>query len=313
MNKTPIVAALTFILFACNNQKQAYDASGTFEVEETIVSAEASGKILDFNISEGQQLQKDAAVGNIDPVNLSLQKLEINSSITALNAKTSDVSPQVKLLRDQIAVQQSQLDNLLYEQKRTQNLVQAGGATQKQLDDLNTMVDVKRKEIATTNQQINVAVNNVSTQNRSILSDKNSMQAKASQVQDLINKTKIINPVSGIVLTKYAEPFEVATSGKPLYKIADLSEMTLRAYITGDQFAKIKPGNKATVLVDDGNGNYKKYDGTVEWISDKAEFTPKTIQTKDERANLVYAIKIKVKNDGYLKIGMYADVAFAKS
>ena len=313
MKKTAIVAAITTFLFACNSQKQQYDASGTFEVEETIVSAEASGKILALNIFEGEQLQRDAIVGSIDPLNLSLQKQEVSSSINALNAKTSDVSPQVKLLRDQISVQQSELDNLLHEQKRTQNLLQAGGATQKQLDELTSMVDVKRKQISVTNQQINVATNNVSTQNRSILSDKNSMEAKVGQIQDLINKTKIVNPVSGVVLTKYAEPFEVATSGKPLYKIADLSEMTLRAYITGDQFAKTKLGKKATVLVDDENGNYRKYDGTIEWISDKAEFTPKTIQTKDERANLVYAIKIKVKNDGYLKIGMYADVALTKS
>lgn len=312
MKKITITLATAISLIACTNQKHKYDASGTFEAVETIISAETSGKILSLDISEGQQLQKNTVVGNIDPVTLSLQKDEINSSINALYKKTSDVSPQVKLLEQQLSVQQVQLDDLIHEQKRTENLFKQNAATQKQLDDINTMVAVAQKQIAVTKQQINVDINNVSTQNRGILSDEQPMRSKADQVQDQINKTRIVNPVTGVVLTKYAEAFEMASPGKPLYKVADLSTLNLRAYITGGQFAKTKIGEKVTVLVDDGNGSYKKYNGTIEWISDKAEFTPKTIQTKDERADLVYAIKVNVKNDGYLKIGMYADVAFSQ-
>ncbi|MEP6584877.1 MAG: HlyD family efflux transporter periplasmic adaptor subunit [Ginsengibacter sp.] len=184
-------------------------------------------------------------------------------------------------------------------------------ATPKQLDDIKAQVDVSQKQLAVTQQQISVQQNNISTQNRGILSESEPLKKRVAQLQYQEDKTKIINPVPGIVLTKYAEEYEVTAIGKPLYKIADLSTIILRAYITGNQFAKLKLNQQVKILVDDGTNNYKQYAGTVEWISDKAEFTPKTIQTKDERANLVYAIKIRVKNDGYLKIGMYGEVKFS--
>ncbi len=309
MKKIAIIC--TFIFFAsCKNNKNDFDASGTFEAVETIVSAEANGKILQFNVEEGQHLSKDSMVGYIDPVNIALQKEQVTSSIKALQKKTFDVGPQVKLLKSQLSVQRSQLQNLRHEQKRVENLLKADAATPKQLDDMNAEIDVIQKQIAVTQQQINVQENNVSTQNRSILSEGDPLQKRAEQLQYQEDKTKIINPVAGVVLTKYAEEYEVTAPGKPLYKIADLSTIILRAYVTGDQFASIKLNQTIKVLVDDGTGKYKQYTGTIEWISDKAEFTPKTIQTKDERANLVYAIKIRVKNDGFLKIGMYGEVKF---
>lgn len=310
MKKITIILTLLFFI-SCKNNKNEFDASGTFEAVETIVSAEASGKILQFNVKEGQQLAKDSMVGYIDPVNIGLQKEEVISSINALKKKTTDVAPQVKLLQTQLSVQRSQLQHLQHEQQRTQNLLKQDAATQKQLDDMNAQVDVAKKQIDVTQQQINVQQNNIATQNRSILSESQPLQKRAEQLQYQENKTKIINPVQGVVLTKYAEEYEVTAPGKPLYKIADLSTIILRAYVTGNQFANIKLNQSVKVLVDDGTNNYRQYTGTIEWISDKAEFTPKTIQTKDERANLVYAIKIRVKNDGYLKIGMYGEVKFS--
>lgn len=310
MKKTAIAFCTFLVFISCNSKKNDFDASGTFEAVETIVSAEAAGKILEFNVQEGQQLSKDSIVGRIDPVNITLQKEQVTSSIDALRKKTLDAEPQVKLLQQQLSVQKSQLDNLLHEQQRISNLVTADAATPKQLDDINAQMDVARKQIGVTQQQISVQKNNISTQNSSILSESGPLQKKAEQLQYQEDKTKIVNPIAGVVLTKYAQEFEVTAPGKALYKIADLSTVTLRAYVTGDQFATIQLNQQVRVLVDDGTGNYRQYPGTIEWISDKAEFTPKTIQTKDERANLVYAIKVKVKNDGYLKIGMYGEVKF---
>jgi HlyD family secretion protein len=296
------------ILSSCSNGNGNYDASGTFEANEVIVSSELSGKILSLPIEEGQVLVKDSVVGIVDAASISLQKEQVEANIQALSEKTADVSPQVKLLENQLAVQQSQLDNLLHEQKRIQNLLKLDAATGKQLDDINAQIDVARKSLTVTQQQINVQRSNISTQNRSILSEGKPLQNKVAQLEDQLNRANIVNPVNGTVITKYAEEGEITSAGKALYKIADLSIMTLRAYISGSQLSRVKLGQNVKVLVDDGEKKYKELTGSISWIADKAEFTPKTIQTKDERANLVYAIKIKVKNDGYLKIGMYGEV-----
>ena len=296
------------VLTACKNGNGNADASGTFEANEVIVSAESSGKLTSFTVEEGQLIAKDSVVGTVDATNISLQKEQVESSIQALGEKTVDVSPQVKLLEDQLAVQQSQLNNLLHEQGRIQNLLKQDAATGKQLDDINAQVDVAKRSMNVTRQQIQVLQNNVATQNRSILSEGKPLQKRVAQLEDQLKKTTIMNPVAGTVLTKYAEQGEITSTGKALYKIADLSTITLRAYITGTQLSQVKLGQSVKVLVDDGAKKYKEYSGTISWVSDKAEFTPKTIQTKDERANLVYATKIKVKNDGYLKIGMYGEV-----
>jgi HlyD family secretion protein len=302
------VATASTILWACNGNGNNFDASGTFEADEVIVSSEIAGKILSFDIEEGDHVPKDSVVGTVDATNISLQKEQVQESIRALNQRTSDVAPQITLLRNQIAVQQSQLENLEHERTRVENLFKKDAATGKQLDDINAQIDVLKKQILVTQQQINVQRSNISSQNRGILSEGDPLQKRVAQLDDQLQRAKIVNPIRGIVLTKYAEPGEFTAAGKALYKIADLSTITLRAYITGVQLPQVRLGQQVKVLVDKGEDEYKEYPGAVTWISDKAEFTPKTIQTKEERANLVYAMKIKVKNDGYLKIGMYGEV-----
>ena len=308
--KILITTAFIFSLAACHTNNHQFDAAGTFEVDEVVVSAEIPGKILSFTIREGDAIPKNKIVGEIDAENLSLQKEQVQASIQALSEKKNDVLPGVHLLEKQLAVQQSQLQNLLHEKIRFENLLQQDAATGKQVDDINAQIDVARKQLAVTQQQINVQRNNISTQNRSIMSEGNPLEKKVAQLNDQIQKANIVNPVSGTVITKYAEEGELMSAGKALYEIADLSEMTLRAYISGAQLSRVKLNQHVKVLVDNGADSYKEMNGIITWISDKAEFTPKTIQTKDERANLVYAIKIKVKNDGYLKIGMYGEVVF---
>lgn len=300
-----------FIFVSCNNNGKNFDASGTFEADEVIVSSLVAGKILSLNIDEGSVLTKDSIVGLVDPTDLDLQKQQVEASIEALGQKTVDVNPQVKLLQEQITVQQSQLDNLLHEKSRIENLLKADAATGKQLDDINAQIDVVKKQMTVTGQQIKVQQSNAATQNKGILSESKPLQKKVSQLEEQIHKASIKNPVSGTVITQYAEAGEIATPGKALYKIADLSSLNLKAYITGIQLSQIKLGQTVKILVDDGKDKYKEFPGTIIWVSDKAEFTPKTIQTKEERANLVYAIKVKVKNEGLLKIGMYGEVILA--
>ncbi|MBS1574742.1 MAG: HlyD family efflux transporter periplasmic adaptor subunit [Bacteroidetes bacterium] len=305
------VALLIAISFsACNSNKESFDASGTFEADEVIVSSELNGKILALNAEEGSMLKKDSIVGTVDAANISLQREQVEANIQALKDKTSDVAPQVKLLRDQLSVQQTQFQNLNHEKSRIENLLKQDAATGKQLDDINYQIEALQKQMKVTQQQINVQKSNVATQNRGILSEGKPLAKNIALLEEQLSKSRIVNPINGTVLTKYAEPGEITSAGKALYKIADLSIITLRAYISGTQLSQIKLGQSVKVLVDDGKDKYKELPGTITWISDKAEFTPKTIQTKDERANLVYAIKIKVKNDGYLKIGMYGEVKF---
>jgi HlyD family secretion protein len=309
MKKLFLTGTISFILFvSCNNNGNGHDASGTFEADEVVVSSSANGKIIFFNLDEGSVLSKDSVVALIDPTGLSLQKEEMEASIQAIGQQTLDVSPQIKLLDNQLTVQQSQLNNLLHEKSRIENLIKSDAATGKQLDDINAQIDVVNKQMAVTQQQINVQKNAVGTQNRGILSQQKPMEKRAAQVADMLNKTNIKNPIQGTVITKYAEAGEITTMGKPMYKIADVSNLNLRAYVTGVQLPKIKLSQQVKVMIDDGAKKYKEYSGEIIWVSDKAEFTPKTIQTKEERANLVYAIKVKVKNDGYLKIGMYGEV-----
>ena len=304
------VSLLVGIFAGCNLNHQTSDASGTFEADEVVVSSEVPGKILTLNLDEGSLLSKDSVVGVIDSVPLLLQKQQVEATIGALHQKTMDVKPQVQLLKDQISVLKVQLDNALHEKARLEKLIQADAATTKQLDDQNTQIDVLKKQIAVNEQQIKVQETTTGTQNSSILSEYRPLTKSVAQINDQIRRANITNPINGTVLTKYAMAGEVTSAGKALYKIADLSVITLRIYITGTQLAQVKIGQNVTVLVDSTTSTYRKYNGVITMISDKAEFTPKTIQTKDERANLVYAVKIQVKNDGYLKIGMYGEVKF---
>jgi HlyD family secretion protein len=295
-------------MISCDNNGKISDASGTFEAEEVVVSSELAGKIIAFNVQEGDHLNKDSSVGLVDAEGISLQKEQVEASIQSLQQRTMDVNPQVQLLQKQLAVQQSKLDNLNHEKLRIENLVKADAATRKQLDDISSQVDIAQKEMNVTAQQIAVQKNTISTQNRSILSEGAPLEKRVAQLNDQLSRARIINPVEGTVLTKYAETGEITSAGKALYKIADLSTLNLRAYISGSQLSEVKLNQAVKILIDQGADKYKEYSGTVVWISDKAEFTPKTIQTKEERANLVYAIKVRVKNDGYLKIGMYGEV-----
>lgn len=301
-----IVLAVFFL--ACNGKKNPYDASGTFEAVETIVSAEATGRIMQLTLEEGQVLKAGQAVGYIDSLQLFLKKKQLEAQIRATGSRVPDIVTQTNVYKQQIAVSQVRLDNLLHEQKRVQNLLKADAATRKQLDDINAQVEELQKQLDVIRKQDAAQTSVLKTQTSGLQSDALPLYVQIEQISDQLAKSKIVNEVNGTVLTKYVEANEVASAGKPLYKIADLSTLILRAYVTGDQLPGIRLGQQVKVLVDDSDGKYRELPGTIEWISSKAEFTPKTIQTKDERANLVYAVKIRVKNDGLLKIGMYGEV-----
>ena len=295
---------------SCSQKKIDTDASGVFESDEVIVSAEQNGKILSFPIQEGDTLAKGAKIGNIDMSNTMLQKQQVQATIAALHDKTTNPLPQTELVERQLAVQESQLAQQLRERTRTENLLKADAATQKQLDDINSTIDQLQKQIAVSKQQIALDKSNIATQNRTVYSEQAPLEKSVAQIQDNIDKGQIINPIKGTVLTKYALEGEMTTMGKALYKIANLDTLTLRAYVTGSQLTQVKLGQTVKVYSDEGANQYREYPAEVYWISDKSEFTPKTIQTRDERANLVYAVKIHVKNDGYLKLGMYGEVKF---
>lgn len=309
-------------LSACNNSDQAFDASGVFEADEVVISSESMGKILSLEIEEGNTLKAGQAVGSVDCKNLNLQKAQVQASMEALSQKTNDASPQIQILKEQlmtqqrqIAAQREQLRLLEREHKRLDNLVKAEAVPSKQLDDVDGQISVLKKQIETAEgqvavvqQQIKSQQQQVSIQNRGVLSERKPLEERIAQFDDQLQRCTITNPIDGTVLVKYATTNEMTATGKALYKIADLTSLTLRAYITGDQLGKIKLNQPVKVFVDNGKDSYKEVSGVVTWISNKAEFTPKTIQTKDERANLVYATKIKVKNDGFLKIGMYGEV-----
>lgn len=299
---------LLFLVAACTNQEKTFDATGLFEADEVMVSAETGGKILSFPVREGEQINKGQVVALVDSADLVWQVAHAQASIAALQEKTSDVEPNIQLLKQQIAVQQVQLTGLEREKKRTQHLLAVDVATPQQLDDITTQVDMLQQQIAVTQRQIKVQQTQTSTHNRSVLSEKNPLRKRLSLLQEQLGRTRVVNPLNGTLLVKYAEAGETASPGKPLYKIADLTMLNLRAYLTGDQLTQVKQGQEVRVWVDRSKQTYTELPGTVYWISSQAEFTPKTIQTKQERANLVYAVKIRVKNNGYLKLGMYGEV-----
>lgn len=302
MNKKPKYLVLILILIglnnSCSDKKNDFDASGVFESDEIIISSESAGVIREFKIEEGMELDSGTYIGFIDTTQLHLKISQIEAQIRAINSKKPDIIKQ-------LASMEEQLNFLNREKIRIKNLLEAGAATQKQLDDISSNIEILTRQIDATKSNLEIT-------SRSIDLETAPLNIQIKQLNDQIKKCIIINPVKGTVLTKFAYENELANVGKPLYKISDLSFITLRAYVTGGQLDKIKLNQSVNVLVDNDNDNYKKYTGKVEWISRKAEFTPKTIMTKDERANLVYAIKIRVKNDGFIKIGMYAEVKFSE-
>ncbi|MCC9070396.1 efflux RND transporter periplasmic adaptor subunit [Flavobacterium sp. F-65] len=284
------------VVISCSGNKNEFDATGTFEAVETIIPAEASGIIKELKVEEGNTLKEGQVVGYIDTIQLSLKREQLLAQIKATQSKKPDINSQLDVYREQL--KQANID-----EQRMRNLVKADAATRKQLDDAVTKVAVLQKQINALQKQLDINTTGIDDETQTL-------KVQVSQINDQLLKSKIVNKITGTVLTKYAEMGEMATVGKPLYKIADLSTIVLRVYITGDQLPNVKLNDKVKVFVDATDKTYKEHEGVIEWISDKAEFTPKTIQTKDERANLVYAVKVRVKNDGYLKIGMYGEIKF---
>lgn len=289
---------LAAILPACRSNDDQADAYGNFEAVETVVSAEGTGKLLSFMVEEGMTLPADTIVGWIDSTQLYLKKSQLRANIKAVLSKVPDKDPQLEVIREQIAVQKR-------EQQRYQNLVNAKAATPKQLDDINYQIAILEKQYRSLASTLNTQVSGYNSETRPL-------EEQVLQVNDQLRQSRITNPVNGTVLIKYVEKGEVVNYGKALYKIADLSALDMRAYVGEEQLGQVKVGQQVTVLTDLPGGKYREWPGSVTWISSEAEFTPKVIQTKEERTNLVYAVKVRVKNDGSLKIGMPAELKLAK-
>ncbi|MGM9709915.1 MAG: HlyD family secretion protein [Prevotella sp.] len=296
--KANILFAVSLVIgmTACTSSEKGYDASGVFETTEVIVSAKGTGELISFNVEEGQEVRQYDVIGSIDTTQLVLKNRQLSANLLATQDKTLDESRQVASLRQQIA-------NLQKEKQRYAALLASDAATQKQVDDLDYQIGVLNRQLAASLEQLG-------SNNRSIANQAEGIRAMQAQTDDQLRNSIITSPISGTVLAKYAERGEYATPGKPLFKVSDVKSMKLRAYVTAPQLTTLKIGQEVTVYADYGEKESKAYKGIVEWISDKAEFTPKTIQTRDERANLVYAVKIAVKNDGMIKRGMYGNVKF---
>lgn len=284
------------MLSSCTRGKNTHDATGCFEAEETLISAEANGVIRSFAIEEGAELAPGTPVGYIDSTQLYLRKKQLENQVKALLGRRPDIQLQLATL-------ESQLKTARTEKARIEKLMQGDAATPKQLDDVNAQVEVLEQQLAATASSLKITSDGVTN-------DAGSLRIQIEQLDDQLSKCKIINPIQGTVLNKFVRENEFTAIGQPLYKIANLQEITLRAYVTSAQLTRIKLGQQVSVYADFGVKETRTYEGRVSWISAKSEFTPKTIQTQDERANLVYAVKIRVPNDGYLKIGMYAQVDF---
>lgn len=288
--------AIGLVLGACTSQEEQYDASGIFETTEVIVSAKGTGELQSFQVEEGQAVRQGEVLGWIDTLQLSLKDRQLAASLLATESKRLDEKRQVAHLRQQI-------ENLQREKERFTTLLNAKATTAKQVDDIDYQIKVLQNQLVATQEQINSSNSSLSRQSESI-------QAQRAQMEDQIRNAMISSPITGTVLTKYAEQGEFAVPGKALFKVADVSQMKLRAYITADQLTQLQIGQAVAVYSDRGITDRKRYVGRVVWIADKAEFTPKTIQTRNERANLVYAVKIAVENDGFIKRGMYGEVRF---
>ena len=291
--KKVLYIAVSLLTLACSKEAE-FDAQGTFEATEVVVSSEAAGRILNFDIEEGMTIVANQAVGTIDSLQLHLQRKQLIAQQSALLTSRPDVKKQVASLREQIVKQKSEL-------RRVDNMLSDGAATQKQKDDIEAQIKILEGQLEAT---LSTLDKNTSTINDNSVA----LEAQIAALDDRISKCRILSPVGGTVLVKYAEAGELASVGKPLMKIADLKNIYLRAYFTSDQLVNIKLGDEVKVVADFGGEERYEYTGRVAWISSESEFTPKTIQTKDSRANLVYAVKIAVENDGRLKIGLAGEV-----
>lgn len=291
-----VLAGLVIVTSSCRKNRSDADAYGNCEATEIIVSSESNGKMLSFNIQEGQTYEAGEVLGCIDTFQTYLQIKQLEASINAILARRPDAGSQMRVLENKLAT----LDK---EKKRVSNLIEAKAASTKQLDDIQAEINITKSQIAATKSTL-------STQDQSLLEEVEAMRFQLQQLKHVLESCHIKAPISGTIINKYVEENELAYQGKPLFKIADLNNMFIKVYITEDLLASIRLNQKAIVRLDNKNGKPIKLEGTVTWISPKAEFTPKMIQTKDERANLVYAVKVSFQNDGSAKIGMPGDVLF---
>ena len=282
------------LMFSCGNNEKDYDATGTFEATEVTVSAEQSGALLQFNVCEGDSVTADQQVGLIDTVQLYLKARQVGATKFVYQSQKPEIQKQIAATRQQLLKARQDVS-------RYSGLVKDGAANQKLLDDARNQVQVIER-------QLEAQTSSLSTSTKSLNAQMGTADVQKLQVADELRKCHVISPIAGIILEKYTEQGEFAIVGKPLFKVADIGNMYLRAYITSVQLQKVKLGQQVKVYADYGDGKRKEYHGTISWISSKSEFTPKTILTDDERADLVYAVKIAVKNDGYIKIGMYGEV-----
>ncbi len=295
MKHTIILATAAFTLASCGNNGDKYDATGTFEATEVTVSAEQTGRLMQLDIEEGSNVESGIQVGLIDTVQLYLKARQAGATKLVYSAQKPETQKQIGALKQQIVKARQDVS-------RYSGLVKDGAANRKMLDDARSQLQVLQR-------QLTAQTSSLSNSTRSLDAQMGTTDVQKLQIADQLQKCHIYSPISGTILEKYVEQGEFATVGKPLFKVADINNMFMRAYITSAQLKKVKIGQKVKVFSDYGNGEHRQYAGTVTWISSKSEFTPKTILTDDERADLVYAIKIAVKNDGYIKIGMYGEMA----
>lgn len=291
-----MVGIVLFSLFSCRSNQDTFDATGAFEATEIFVSAEVNGKIMELQLEEGDRLEAGVILGYIDSIQLYLKKKQLMAGLRSVDIRKPDIRKQIAVLEQQIATARA-------EQQRMENLVQAKAGNQKQVDDIVNSIKFLQK-------QLDAQYSTLHKTSGGADAEADGLLFQIMQLDDQLQKSRIVNPQAGTVLVKYAEPGEFTTAGKPLYKIADTELLYLRAYVTASQLTRLQLNQSVRVFADYGDQDRREYLGTITWISDKSEFTPKGIQTKEERANLVYAIKIAVKNDGYLKIGQYGEVQF---
>ena len=293
MKKMIFVVFTAVLLSACQVERQ-YDASGNFEAAEITISAEATGRILALDIREGQEIIAGQKVGSIDSMQIYLSKLQLEKNILAVTKNRPDLQKQISALETQIRKQKT-------EQNRVQKLFNDGAATNKQLDDINAQIEILENQLEAQKSSLQNSVLSIDAQTSSI-------EMQIAQIEDKLAKCSVFSPISGTVLAKYVNVCEYVVTGKPLFKVADLHNIYMRAYLTSAQLSKIKIGQHVKIFADFGGNNTREYNGIIEWISSKSEFTPKNIPTDKELENIVYAVKITVKNDGYIKIGMYGRI-----
>ncbi|MBR5689510.1 MAG: HlyD family efflux transporter periplasmic adaptor subunit [Prevotella sp.] len=290
------LTTLLLLFAACGNKEKEYDATGTFEATETTVYAEQNGTLLSFDVNEGDEIAQGVEVGLVDTTQIWLKIQQLKATKEVYRSQKPDMTKQIAATRQQLAKARQ-------EQQRYKELVADGAAPSKMLDDATSQVAVLQK-------QLDAQISSLNTSTNSLGKQMAATDVQVSQLRDQLRKCHIASPISGTVLEKFVARGEFVTTGKPLFKVADTERMFIRAYVTSAQLQNIKVGQQAKVFADYGDGQRKEYDGTISWISSRSEFTPKSILTDDERADLVYALKVAVKNDGFIKIGMYGEVKF---